>query len=103
MSITIPEDPVERQKLVDEIERRVEVRAKNLEYDAGMGGEWGDRGAGELRDALRIWQDGLAGRVPKELAGIARSIIKENHPDYPAYLRLKEEMARLGAKIGIDE
>ena len=68
-----------------------------------MGGEWGDRGAGALRNALRIWKDGLAGRVPPELAAYATEVLKETHPDYPAYLRLKADLERLGGKIGISD
>ena len=72
--------------------------ADNTRNDAGYSGSWGDNGAGDICNAVRIWQDGLNKRVPKELAKYARQAGREADKDYKTYLELKRRFEAEGDK-----
>ena len=63
--------------------------AENKRSDAGYSGSWGDNGASNITDAVRIWQDGLNRRVPKELAKYAKQAERTVDKDYKLFLQLK--------------
>lgn len=63
--------------------------AENKRNDAGFAGSWGDNGASNITDAVRIWRDGLSRNIPKELAKYARQAERNADSDYKKYLELK--------------
>ncbi len=63
--------------------------AENKRNDAGYSGSWGDNGASDITDAVRIWRDGLSRRVPKELTKYVRQAERTADKDYKLYLELK--------------
>jgi hypothetical protein len=72
--------------------------AEKRSSDAGYAGEWGDRGAGDIRDAVRIWRDGLNRNIPKELVKYARQAERAADKDYKTYLELKRRFEAEGDK-----
>lgn len=64
--------------------------AEKKRSDAGYSGSWGDDGASDIVDAVRIWRDGLNKRIPKELTKYARQAERTADKDYKLYLELKQ-------------
>ena len=57
--------------------------------DAAYSGRMDDGGAGRLFDILRVWQDGMANRLPKEFIPYADVALNEVDPDWKTYQKLK--------------
>lgn len=77
--------------------------------DAGMGGEWGDRGAGLIETKVNYFFAGLSGHVPDEwlarynelcLADEKEQQLRREReayrkdPDYETFQKLKEKFPR---------
>ena len=85
------------QKHIDLIKKAVSKSAETARYNAGMGGEWGDRGAGQSEERLKYWLDGIAYATTgnTELYDhIISQHLKESDPDYQKYLELKEKFEK---------
>jgi hypothetical protein len=79
------------RNLVRKLASVVRNEANSLEMNAGMSGLHHDGGAGRLLAMLGAWQDGLAQKVPEEFKVFVNQIEREEDPEYPDYLRLKEK------------
>lgn len=75
--------------LIEYITNTVKTAAKDKRTDAAFSGSWGDNGAQEMEDMLRIWLDGINGRVPNEFKKFEKTFNKERDSDYAEYKRLK--------------
>lgn len=81
----------------------LEKKATELEYDAGMAGEYGDRGARVLREKIKLVKDILAGNVPEDWEGFVKQMkLAEamETEEYKQYIELKAKFGPLeeGAK-----
>jgi hypothetical protein len=63
--------------------------AEQKRNDAGYSGSWGDNGASDLLDTIRIWRDGIAQRIPKELKKYAKEAERADDSDYKLFLQLR--------------
>lgn len=85
------------QKHIDVVKKAVKTSAESARYNAGMGGEWGDRGAGQMEERLQYWLDGIAyattGKTEK-YDHIISQYEKEKDPEYQTYLELKEKFEK---------
>ena len=78
------------EQKIAKIASLAQADAEQKRNDAGYSGSWGDNGASDLLDAIRIWRDGIAQRIPKELKKYAKEAERADDDDYKLYLQLKQ-------------
>jgi hypothetical protein len=78
------------EQKIAKIASLAQADAEQKRNDAGYSGSWGDNGASDLLDAIRIWRDGIAQRIPKELKKYAKEAERADDGDYKLYLQLKQ-------------
>lgn len=67
--------------------------AENKKYDAGMGGEMGDRGAANLLENLEYFRCGLRGELPPQWKKYWDEAQAKADPEYAEYERLKRKFS----------
>lgn len=82
---------LEDQAKFQRLERFIRAKAQELRNSAAYGGDWGDKGAGNLLINLQCWIDGLNGRIPEGFLGYAKEIEQTSDPDWKKYQELKKK------------
>lgn len=75
--------------------RMAEEDASMRKEQADSAGEEGDRGAGQTREFLRIYQAGLRGEVPTFLAPFVKKAQLLGDPEYLQFLTLRRKFGDL--------
>ncbi|KAA9333387.1 hypothetical protein F0P96_10485 [Hymenobacter busanensis] len=77
-------------QVIDHILKEADLRT----LQAGQSGEYGDRGATDLRTAVEYYRYGFQGVLPPAWRKYADQVAAENDPEHAEYLRLKAKFER---------
>lgn len=79
------------QAQMQDIFAKLKLMADKNAYNAGMGGEYGDRGSSQLLKEVEIYKAGVAGKFPKEWEQHLKEIDPITSTEYKMYLDLKKK------------